>query len=193
MPLVTVCDTAPIEGGREWEPTINIGDAKSERHDLADKHSNVSSGCSLPHVQPEPGNGGQPQTRSSITAPAASHSLDQPELKLLNLHSSQAKGNTDSDDDVIVEDSRSMGDQDRDSILGVSEDDTNQDDDKSNSESDSWESIIDSGPKSVTGEDCPTCSDTEDVAVKSVHKKLYKKIHASCSPAKQGLWKDAQL
>ena len=31
--LIARCDTAPIKGGREQEPLINIRDAKSDRHD----------------------------------------------------------------------------------------------------------------------------------------------------------------
>ena len=77
--------------------------------------------------------------------------------------------------------------------MGVSEDDTDQGDDKSTSESHSWESITNSGPKSVTGDDCLMCSDTEDVAVKSTHRKFHRKAQASCSPAKQSLWKDDHL
>ena len=77
--------------------------------------------------------------------------------------------------------------------MGVSKDYADQDDDKSDSESDSWERITDPGPESVTGDDCLTCSDTTDAAIKSVHKKFHKKVWASCSPTKPGLWKDAQL
>ena len=77
--------------------------------------------------------------------------------------------------------------------MGVSEDNPDHGDDKSNSESDSWESVPDSGPQSVTGDDCPTCSDTEDTAVKTSHKRFCIEVQASCSPAKQGLWKDSQL
>ena len=77
--------------------------------------------------------------------------------------------------------------------MSVSEDNADQDDDESDSETDLWESIIDSSAKSVTGDDCLTCSATEDTAVKSAHKKFHKKVMASCSPAKQGLWKNAQL
>ena len=73
-----------------------------------------------------------------------------PKPGAVNPPSSPGKCNTDSDD-VVVEDSRSMGDWDRDSVMGVNENDANQGDDESNSESDLWESITDSGPESVTG------------------------------------------
>ena len=69
-----------------------------------------------------------------------------------------------------------MGDWDRDSIVGVSKDNTNQYDDKSNSESDSWESVTNSGPQSVTGDDCLTCSNTEKAVVKSACKKFWKMV-----------------
>ena len=68
-----------------------------------------------------------------------------------------------------MEDSGSMEDWDSNSIICVSEDMADQDDDESHSESDSWESITDSGPESVTGDNCLTCSDTEDAAVMSAH------------------------
>ena len=116
-----------------------------------------------------------PKTRSSKIVLTASHHPDKPELKLINPPSGPAKGDANSNNVVIVEDSGSTGDWDRDSIVGVSKDDTNQDDDKSSSKSDSWESIADSGPESVTGDDCLTCSDTKDAAVKSAHKKICKK------------------
>ena len=75
----------------------------------------------------------------------------------------------------------------------MSEDDVDQDDDESDSESDSWESVTDSSPESVSGDDCFTCSDTEDATVNSACKKFHQKVWAFCSPTKQGLWKDAQL
>ena len=124
---------------------------------------------------------------------AASHSPNQPELEFINPPSSPAKGNADSDEMVFVEDSGNTGDQDRDPIVGVSEDDTIQDNDESNSESDLHESITDSSPKSATGDDFLMCSDTEETAVKSAHKRFCKKVQASCSPTKQGIWKDMQL
>ena len=64
--------SAHIKAGSEWEPLINIRNAKSD------------SGCSLPQVQSESSNGAHPKTRSSKMAPAASHSPDQPELELIN-------------------------------------------------------------------------------------------------------------
>ena len=60
--------------------------------------------------------------------------------------------------------------------MDVSKDDTDQDDDESNSESDSWESIANSGPESVTGDDCLTCLDTKDATVRSACKKFCKKV-----------------
>ena len=45
----------------------------------------------------------------------------------------------------------------------------------------------------MTGDDCLTYSDTEDMAVKSAWKKLCKKIWDTCGPTRQGLWKDAWL
>ena len=92
-----------------------------------------------------------------------------------------------------MEDSGSMGDQDRDSIMGVNKDDIDQDDDECDPESDPWEGVTDSCPKSATGDDCHMCSDTEDVAAKSTHKKFHKKVQAPNCPTKQGLQKDAQL
>ena len=77
--------------------------------------------------------------------------------------------------------------------MGVGEDDMNQDDNKSDSESDLQKSIANSSPESLNENDCLMCSDTEDAAIKSAHKKLPKNVWASCSPTKQGLWKDAQL
>ena len=67
-----------------------------------------------------------------------------------------AKGNADSDKTVVVEDSGSKGDQDGESIMGMSKDNADQDDDKSNSETDLWEGVTNSSPESVTGDDCLT-------------------------------------
>ena len=77
--------------------------------------------------------------------------------------------------------------------MGASKDDADQNNAKSDSGSDLWVSIADSIPELVTGENCLTCSDTEDVTVKLAQKKFHKKVQASCGPTKQGLWKDAQL
>ena len=77
-----------------------------------------------------------------------------------------------------------MGDWNRDSIVGMSKDEAIQDDDESNSESDSSGSITDSGSKSAMGDDCLTCSDTEEAAVKLACKRFCKKVCASCSPSK---------
>ena len=178
FPPVTVCDTTPTEGNGEWNPLFDIRDAESDRCDPTSEQSNSSSGGSLPPVQPGSGNGVQPQTQSSKTAWAASHSPGQPALELTNPPSS----NADSNDVVVVEDSGSMGNQDRDSIMGVNKDDTVQDDDKSDSESDLHESISDSSPESAMGDDCLTRSDTEKAAVKSAHKRFHKKVRTSCSP-----------
>ena len=123
----------------------------------------------------------------------ASHSSDQPELKLFNPPSSPVKGNADPDDTLVVEALGSTKDCDRDSAVGISEDDANQDDDESDSDSDSQESTANSSPESATGDDCCTCSDTEEAIVKSTCKKFQKKTWVSCSPTKQGLWRDAQL
>ena len=86
-----------------------------------------------------------------------------------------------------------MGDWDGDSVVVVSEDATDQDDDESDSETNSKESGTNSHPDSVTGDDCLTCSDTKDAAVKSAQKKFCKKVWASCSLTEQGLWKNIQL
>ena len=51
-PLVAKCDTTTNEGGREQEPLTDIGGAERDKHDPTQKHSNVSSGHSLQHVQP---------------------------------------------------------------------------------------------------------------------------------------------
>ena len=71
-----------------------------------------------------------------------------------------------------------MGYWDRDSMPGVSEDDTDQDDDESDLESDSQESIFNSSPESVIWDDCLMCLDTEEAAVKSAHKKFCRR----CGP-----------
>ena len=86
-----------------------------------------------------------------------------------------------------------MGDQDRDSIVGVSEDEAIHDDDESDSENGLRESITDYGPESSMGDDCLTCSDTKEAAVRSACKRFCKKVQALCSPGKQGIWKDTEL
>ena len=48
-------------------------------------------------------------------------------------------------------------------------------------------------PESATGDDCPTCLETDDMAVRSIHKRFCKKVQASCSPSKQEPWKGAQM
>ena len=85
---------------------------------------------------------------------------------------------TDPDDRLAVEASGSIVDCDRGSVVEVSGNDANQSGDESDSSSDSLESAADSGPESATG-DCLTCSDTEEVALNSAHKKLWKKVQAS--------------
>ena len=50
----------------------------------------------------------------------------------------------------------------------------------------------DSSPESTTG-DCLTCSDTEEAAIHSCHKKFWKKVQASHSISKGCLWSEAQL
>ena len=75
--------------------------------------------------------------------------------------------------------------------MGVSEDNADQDDDESDSDCDSWESATNSCSESATGDDCLTCLDTKKAIIKSAHKKFCKKVQASWSSTKQGLWKDA--
>ena len=82
--LVTGCDTTPTEGGREQEPLTDIRHAASDRCDPTPEHSNVSSWCSLPHVQSESSNRVQLKTRSSKTVLIASHSPNLPEHELIN-------------------------------------------------------------------------------------------------------------
>ena len=120
----------------------------------------AESGCSLPPVQQQV----QLKTQSSIMALAASHSPNQPAFELINSPSNPAKGDTDSSD--VVEDPDSMEDWDRDSIMVMSKYKAIQGDDKSDSESDFWKSVTDSGLESATGDECLTCSDTEEAAVK---------------------------
>ena len=83
----------------------------------------------------------------------------------------------------------STRDYDRDSTMDISEDDTNQGANESDTDSDSWESAADFGPESATGDNCLSCLDTEEAIVKSTHKRFHEKVWASCSPAKQGLWR----
>ena len=188
-----MCDTTPIEGDRGLELLFKIGDAKSDRCDPTSKHANFSGRHGLPSVQPGSSNGVQPNTQSSKTVLAASHSPDQPVFELMNPLSGQTKGNANSDDIVVVEDPGSTWDLDRDSLVGVSEDEGMQDEDESDSASHSWESITNSCPESAVGHDSLTCSDTEEAAVKSACKRFCKKVWALCSPSKQGIWKDTQL
>ena len=119
----------------------------------------------------------QTKTRSSKTTLAASHSPDQPKFELSNPPLIQPRA-TLTDDFVVVEDFWSMRYWDRDSIVDVNEDNANQDGDKCDSQSDSWEGIADSSPELVTGDNCLTCSDTKDEAVKSACKKFHKR----CGP-----------
>ena len=66
--------------------------------------------------------------------PAASHSPDHPELELINPPSDPVKCDTNSNDILVMEDPGRTGDSD--SIMGVSKDDADQSNAKSNSESD---------------------------------------------------------
>ena len=84
----------------------------------------------------------------------ASGSSDQPELELINPPSSPVKGDANPNDGVVVETLGSTKDCDRDSIMGVSEEDANQGDDESNLDSDSWENAATSGPESAAGDSC---------------------------------------
>ena len=118
---------------------------------------------------------------------------NQLELRLLNPPSSPVKGDANPNNGFIVEASGSTKDTDRDFAMGVSEDDTDQGVNESDSDSDSWESTANSSPESATGDNYLLCLDTEEAIMKSTHKRFYKKVHASCSPTKQGLWRDAHL
>ena len=60
--------------------------------------------------------------------------------------------------------------------MGFSEDDTIQGPNESDSDSDSWESAVDSGPVSAAGDDCLKCSDTKETIVMCAHKKFHKKV-----------------
>ena len=86
----------------------------------------------------------------------------------------------------------SPGGHDRDSVVGVSENNTDQSGDESESNQESWESIADSNLESVTGE-CLTCSDTEEAAVKSTCQKFHKKVWALCRLTRQSLWTVSQM
>ena len=117
----------------------------------------------------------------------------QPATALTNLSLSSlisphpVKGDADPNSRVTAEVSGNTGDHDRDSAIGASGENTDQGDNESNPDSDSWKSTADSGPESVTG-DCLLCSDTKEGAVKSTCKKFCKKVQASCSLTRWGLW-----
>ena len=83
-------------------------------------------------------------------------------------------------------------DHDRDSAVEASGNNAHQGVSESDSDSNSWGSAADSGPKSVS-RDCLTCSDTEEVAVISTCKKFQKKVQAFCSITKGCLWTEGQL
>ena len=55
-----------------------------------------------------------------------------------------------------------------------------------------WIGAAKCGPELATG-DFLTYSDTMEVAINSAHKKLHRKVHASCSITKCCLWLEAQL
>ena len=118
---------------------------------------------------------------SSKTTLASSHSLSSP-----------AKDDAIPKDGVAAEALGSTGDHDRDSTVGISENDTDQSGDESESDCESWESISDSNLESTTG-DCLTCSDTEEAAVRSACQKFCKKVQASCRLVRQSLWKVSQM
>ena len=124
--------------------------------------------------------------------PAASHSFDLPETKLVNLPSSPVKGGANPEGGLAVEALGSTRYHGRDSAIGVSKDNANLGGDESDSDSDSQESTANSSPESAT-EDCLTCLDTKEAAVKSTCKKFCKKVWASCSLTKWGLWKEVKL
>ena len=149
------------------------------------KTSMSAVGCLSP-VHPKSDNGVQPKTGGSKTVLAATHNSDQPKLELMNPPSSPVKGDTDPNDRAVVEASESTGDYDRDSIVGVIEEDADHGDDESDSDSDSWESTADSSPESAAGDNCLMCLDTEEAAVKSAHKKFHKR----CSPPAVQLSRD---
>ena len=119
----------------------------------------------------------------------ASHNSDQLMLELFNPPSSQVKGDAYPSDVLDVE----ARDHNTDSVMVVSGDNADQGADNSDSYSDSWESATDSSPDSATGDSCLSYLDTKEVIIKSTCKRFHKKAWASCSPAKQGLWSDAQL
>ena len=107
------------------------------------KEANISSGCSLPPVQSKSYNGVHPKTRSSETVQAASQSS---EAEPIDLPSSPVKDDANPDDRVTVEASGNTGYHDRNSDVGVSEDDIIQGGNESISGDDLWESMFDCSP-----------------------------------------------
>ena len=78
-------------------------------------------------------------------------------------------------------------DHDRDYVVQVRGENTDQSGEKSDSSSDSLESAADSDPKSATG-DCLIYSHTKEVAINSTCKKVLEE-----SPFQLGLWTEATL
>ena len=146
------------------------------------KKANISSEYIFLPIQSESDNGVHPNT---------SPSSDHPEPELIILPSNPVKGDADPNQGVVAETLGSTGDHDRDSTGDISEDETDHGIEESDSDGESQASVANSDPESATGY-CLTCSDMEEEAVRSSHKKFNKKVWASCSPTNQGLWRNAQ-
>ena len=56
----------------------------------------------------------------------------------------------------------------------------------------SRENVADSDLESASG-GCLTCSDTEEVAIRTAQKRFWKKFQAPCSIARGCLWSESQL
>ena len=132
------------------------------------------------------------EVRSSETALASSHSSNQPALEPIKPLSSPAKSDAVPEDGMAVDALGSTGGPDRDSAVGISENDTDHSDDESESDWESWESVADSNLESATG-DCLTCSDTKETAVRYSHQKFCKKVQASCKLTRWSLLKVSQM
>ena len=147
----------------------------SKRVHAGTNRGSISSGCSTLPIQP-----------------VASHNSEQPEPVLINFPFSPDKAAANANDRLAAEAFGSTIDHDKDSVVEVTRGDANQSGHESESSSDSQESVADSDPKSETG-DCLMCSDTEEAAINSAHKKFWKKVMGSCSITKGCLWSKAKL
>ena len=133
----------------------------SHEVEVRSKHSSTQGYENMPKLVPEARPSSEPQGQEPTSPP-----------------SSPTKANADPDDDTVVGTLRSTRDQDSESNANHS---------GASSDLDaSRENVANSDMESASG-DCFMCLDTDEVTIRTTHKKYRKRVQASCSLGKGSL------